>query len=116
LWCRKTTSGEFTILDVIPGRTPEHGEVLRVAESLARAGRVPRVLVDLSRFDLLSSAFVSRLVMLNKGILRANGRLVLFGLRQFVRDTFVRTRIDSIIEVFDDEQTARTSLQSEPRE
>jgi len=101
-------------LDVIPGRTPEHAEVIRLAESLARSGRVPRVLVDLSRFELLSSAFVSRLVMLNKGVRRANGRLVLCGLRRFVRDTFVRTRLDTIIEVFDDEETAWASLQSTP--
>lgn len=89
--------------------------MLRVAETLARSGSVPRVLVDLSRFDLLSSAFVSRLVVLNKGVQRANGRLALFGLRQFVRDTFVRTRLDSVIEVFDDKETAQASLLSEPQ-
>ncbi len=114
LWCRKRMINGIVTLDVIPGRTPEHAEVIRLAESLARSGRVPRVLVDLSRFELLSSAFVSRLVMLNKGVRRANGRLVLCGLRRFVRDTFVRTRLDTIIEVFDDEETAWASLQSTP--
>lgn len=114
LWCPKRMTDGIVILDVIPGRTPEHAEVIRLAESLERTGRAPRVIVDLSRFELLSSAFVSRLVMLNKGVKRAKGRLVLCGLRQFVRETFVRTRLDTIIDVLDDEKAARASLQSTP--
>ena len=112
LWCRRRTVGDVVVLDVIPGRTPEHGEVVRVAESLVRLGGPPRVVVDLSRFDLISSAFVAALVVLNRATQRAKGKLVLCGMRRFVRDTFVRTKLDTVIEVSDDEKSARARLQS----
>jgi len=113
LWCCKRMVDDVVVLDVIPGGTPGHGQVMRVADSLVRSGDAPRVVVNLSRFDLMNSAFVARLVALNKRVRSAKGRFVLCGLNRLVWETFVGARLDKLFEVSDDQESALARVQAE---
>ena len=110
LWCRKKMMGGVAVLHVVPGRTPEHGEVEQLGEALERPGGGPRVIVELSALDFMSSAFIARLVALNKRIRAAGGKLVLCGLHPFVREAFHDSRLERIFEIADDEKAALASF------
>jgi len=101
---------EVVVLDVLPKITLEHADIEPLVRSLVRSGGPPHVVVDLSRIDLISSLLVAKLVVLNKQVKRAKGRLSLCGLREVVREVFASTKLDTIIEVLDDEEAALASL------
>ncbi len=111
LWCRKRTVGDVVVLDVMRGRTPEHTDIVRLCESLVGCGNIPRVTVDLSELEFINSAFVARLVHLNKRIRAAKGRLVLCGMDHIlVWDAFYSTNLYKIFEISDSEETALANL------
>jgi anti-anti-sigma factor len=101
---------DVAILHVVAGRTPEHAEIERLADSLISSGGVPRVVVDLSALDFMSSAFIARLVALNKRIQAANGRAILCGLHPFVREAFHDSRLERVFDISDDQEAALASL------
>jgi anti-anti-sigma regulatory factor len=100
---------DVVVLSVLPDRTPEHSDIERLAESLVRCGGVLRVVADLSDVGI-SSAFVARLVALNKRVVAANGKLVLYGLSPFLRDAFVDSRLDKVFDIREDLEAALTSF------
>lgn len=111
LWCRKRMVGDVVVLDVLPGRTPEHTDAVHLAKSLAARGGVPRVIIDLSELEFVNSAFVARLVHLNKRIRSANGRLVLCGMDSFlVWDAFYATNLYRVFDIAENEEAALAAL------
>jgi len=101
---------DVAVLCVIPGRTPEHTEIELLADSLINSGQVARVVVELSTLDFMSSAFIARLVALNKRTQAAEGRLILCGLHPFVREAFHDSRLERVFEISDDLEAALASL------
>jgi anti-anti-sigma factor len=97
------------VLDVVPERTPEDADAVRMGGALVGSSGSPRVVVDLSRLDVISSPLLAKLITLNRRILRAEGRLILCGMQSFVRDTFASTKLDQLFEICDDEEAALTS-------
>ena len=67
----------------------------------------------MSRLEFISSLFLAKLVILKREIQRNKGRLVLYGLQPFVRDTLASTKLDTFFEIADDEEAALASLQPE---
>jgi anti-anti-sigma factor len=110
LWCRKKNVNGVAVLDILPDSVPEPTDVERVVESLVGSKRVPHVLVDLSRLEFVNSSFLARLLLLKNRIRHDNGRLILYGLRGLVRDTLASTKLDTILEIADDEKDALASL------
>lgn len=110
LWCHKRLVGDVVVLDVMRGRTPEHTDVVRLAKSLVRRGGIPRVVVDLSVLDFVNSAFVARLVDLNKRIRAAEGKLVLCGMQFLVWDAFHSTNLYKIFDMSENEEAALANL------
>jgi len=110
LWCYKKNAADVVVLEVIPGMTPEHEDVERLCKTLSGCGSTPRVIVDLSDIELVGSAFVARLIAMNKRIRAAGGRLILCGLCPFVQDTFHGSRLDRVFEVAEDEEAALARL------
>jgi anti-anti-sigma factor len=101
---------DIVVLGVIPGRTPEHAEIERLADSLVSSGRAACVVVELSALDFMSSAFIARLVALNKRMQAAERRLILCGLHPFVREAFHDSRLERVFEISDDLEAALASL------
>jgi anti-sigma B factor antagonist len=88
-----------TVLEVLPGRTPEPWDVEEVVDALVRHGAAARVFVDLSELDTVDSAFVARLVSMSKLLRSSAGRLLLCGLRPVVREMFDHLRLDKAFEI-----------------
>ncbi len=102
VWCRRRVTNGETILEVLPDRLPEPWEVEQVADALVREAAA-RVVVDLHRLDSLESAFVARLVSLNKRVRSAGRQLVLRGLSPVVREMFGHLRLDKAFDISDGE-------------
>jgi anti-anti-sigma factor len=98
------------VLEVMVGRTPTHAEIERLVESLVRSRDVPRMLVDMSSLDFITSALVARLITINRRLNEAKGSLVLFGLSPFVRDLLVEMRLDGVFQIAEDEEAALATL------
>ncbi len=109
IWCRRRFTQGDTVLDVLPQRTPEPHDVIQVVESLTRGGAAPCVTVNLAQLDTVDSAFVARLVSMNKQIRSSGGRLILSGLSTVVREVFEQLRLDRAFEIEDrsDESATR---------
>jgi len=110
LWCCKKTVDGIVILCVVPGVTPDLEQIDRLCESLKDSDDNPRVIVDLSAIDVASTALAARIVALQKRIASANGKLVLCGLNRVMRDTFYGCRLDRILDICDDQETALARL------
>ena len=99
LWCCQRDSAHEVVLEVLPGRTPTVEDIERLNQALLSSGEVPHVIADLSALDLISSALVAMLVLLNKRIRAAKGTLQLCGLNEVVREVFDRFKLNSIFEI-----------------
>jgi anti-anti-sigma factor len=106
IWCRRRASTGATVLEALPGRTPEPWDVDQVVESLVGQGAADRVIVDLGRLDMVDSAFVARLLSVHKRIRASGGHLVLCGLCPVVREMFEHLRLDKAFEISDAEPDA----------
>lgn len=111
MWCRKRMVGDAVVLQAIAGRTPEHAHVIRLCESLVACGGSPRVIVDLSELEIVNSAFVARLVSLNKRIRAAKGKLVLCGMHHIlVWDAFFGSNLHTVFDISENEDAACANL------
>lgn len=100
LWCRERTPGDdVTELEVLPQRTPEPWDVDQLVKALVARNAHRHVVVNLSRLDMIDSAFVARLVSLNKLVHAAGGRFVLQGLCPLIQETFAHLRLDQAFEM-----------------
>ncbi len=66
----------------------------------------------MSRFDRINSLLLAKLIVLSRRIKRAKGKLVLCGLQEFIRETFASTKLDTLFEIVEDEETALDSFLS----
>ena len=112
LWCRKRMVGDVAVLSVLAGNSPEQGDIERLAQSLVRSGRAPSVVVDLSRLDTIRSSLMAWLILLERRLDAARGKLVLCGLTPVVCEVFRRTRIENLFEIVDSTTEALSTLNS----
>ena len=101
IWCRRRVARGKTLLEVLPDRMPEPWDVEQIADALIREDAASEVVVVLHRLVSLESAFVARLVTLNKRIRSSGGRLVLCGLSPVVREVFEHLRLDRAFDISD---------------
>lgn len=103
-------AGDVVILEVMPGRTPEHAEMERVADALLVSEDAPQVIANLSDLDFVNSALMARLVALNKRMRAAEGRLILCGMQPVVQAAFEDARLHKVFEIQPSEQAALAAL------
>lgn len=103
LWCCQRDGDGEVVLEVVPGRTPTVEDIQSLSHSLLARDIVPHVVVDLSALDVVSSALVAMLVLLNKRIRAAAGTLQLSGLNEVVREVFHRFKLDSLFDIIETE-------------
>ena len=104
LWCRRRLPGTETILEVLPERTPEPWEAKQLVGSLIARNPHALVRMDLSQSQIVDSAFVARLISMNRSIRGAGGRFVLRGMCSTIREVFAQLRLDQAFEIVEDEQ------------
>jgi anti-sigma B factor antagonist len=83
-------SGEFSIASVsgdIDGKTAPDAQ----AQLVALLGRKPRLVVDMSRVGFLSSGGLRMMLLLYRQAASLNGRLVVVGLSDEIKDTLSMT-------------------------
>jgi len=112
LWCRSRIVDDVVLLDVQPERTPDQTEIERLADSLVAARDVPRVVVNLSDLDHVSSLLMAKLLVLNRRLQGTGGALILCAMQPYVRQAFCSTKLDTLFEIADDEDTALADLLS----
>lgn len=73
-------------------------------EQLTRllGGASPRLVVDLSQLDYISSAGLRVLLLVARKVQQAHGKLVMFGLSPGVREVFSISGFDTIFVIRDD--------------
>lgn len=108
LWCRMRIVDDVAVLDILPDRVPSDED--RLADSLAGPGDAPQVILNLSGVDLVGSLFLARLLVLHERIQQDKGRLVLCCLHPLVRDALATAKLDTILEIAEDEVSALASF------
>jgi len=98
---------DVAVLYVSPEPTPEPSEIDDLVDSL---GRVPRIVVDLSRFETVLSELLGSLLLMQKLVQRRKGSITVCGLGQIPREIFALTRFDTLVEIAVDTETALASL------
>ena len=102
LWCRRRFPATGTELELLPERTPEPSEVQQLVESLVAKGVHKTVRLDMSQLKIVDSAFVARLVSMNRSIRESGGRLILHGMCSIIREMFAQLRLDRAFEIVED--------------
>jgi anti-anti-sigma regulatory factor/DNA-directed RNA polymerase subunit RPC12/RpoP len=107
IWCRQRSvaGSEELVLEVLPERTPQPWDVDHVVSALVRNGTFERVVLDMSRLEIVNSSFVARLVAMNKKIRAVGGRLYLQGLSPVMREIFGQLRLDKAVLIIGDDGT-----------
>ena len=81
-------------------------------EQLTRlvSGETPRLVIDLSQLDYISSAGLRVLLLVARKVQQANGKLALFGLTPGVHEVFSISGFDTILTIRDDATAARDAV------
>lgn len=79
---------------------------------LVQSRSEPRVAIEMSKIDYLSSSGVAILVGLKRRIETRDGKIVLYRLQQIVRDLLHVMKLDRYFVIVDDEEQAVASLRS----
>lgn len=105
-----------TVADVISGKIATNQDIQRVSEAFLAAGRPPKVILNLSGVQLVSSSFIAGLIALNRRMNDAQGKLVLCQLSTIVRETLAGAKLDRILTSFETENDALAFFSSPPPE
>ena len=92
-----TLSGELDFENTVWLRGELHG--------LLKEGRV-KILLDMNSVDLISSYTVGVFVAFARDLRERGGDIKFLHLQRRVRDTFAATRIDHILDLFDNREAA----------
>ena len=103
LWCRRRFPATGTELEVLPERTPEPCEIQQLVEALVAKGAHTSVRLDMSLLKIVDSAFVARLVSMNRSIRESGGRLILHGMCSIIREMFIQLRLTKAFEIVEDD-------------
>jgi anti-sigma B factor antagonist len=73
-------------------------------------GEAPRLAIDLTGLDYISSAGLRVLLLAARKVQQAHGKLALFGLAPHVREVFAISGFDTIFQVRDDAAAALAAV------
>lgn len=102
------------LLITLPER-PQQGDELEEVTKILSEKADHDVMVDFSRVELLTSATLCRLMILDR-LLRGLGRvLVLYNVFSEIRHVFIRTGLETVFEFAEDELAALRHIRSASR-
>jgi len=90
------------VLEALPGRTPALEDIDRLTRALLASHHELHVTIELSALEIVNSALVAMLVLLNKRLRAAGGSLRLCGLTPVVREIFSRFKLNTLFEIVDE--------------
>jgi anti-anti-sigma factor len=110
LWfVRKTVDG-VVVLTFVPGLMLASESLDRVDEVRSAVGDATRAVLDLSQLNFLSSLFLGMLVALHRQMSDDLGQLKICGIHPDNRESFRFTRLDTMLDICEDEQSALASF------
>ena len=95
VWFRSQEDTGFVVLNLMADLDLERADLERVGRLLVESAGAPRVVLNLSNVEYVSSTFLGRLLAMQKRIDTAGGSLVLAGLNPVVREIFQVTKLES---------------------
>jgi anti-anti-sigma regulatory factor len=110
LWFVRKPHDEVAILVFLPGLISGSESLPRVDEVVEAIAGASRVAADLSRLRVITSMFLGMLVSLQRKVVAAQGKLKLFGVSPGQRPVFSSTKLDTVLDIHADEQSALASF------
>jgi ABC-type transporter Mla MlaB component len=104
LWCRRRLPTERIELEVLPVRVPEPWEVDQLTNALLGQTSSQRVMIDLSRLEMVDSLLVARLVTMNRRIQESGRQLTLTGMCKVVREVFAQLHLDRVFDIVEEKK------------
>ena len=88
----------------------EAGKFRATVLELAKGGPTPKLILNMQHVDYIDSTGLGALVMAYTSMQRANGKIKLLNLSRRGIELLVMTKLTTIFEVFNDEQSAINSF------
>jgi len=102
----QSLTGEVTVLSFIHTQLLDGQIGNELAQDFAALAHHPRVLVDFSNIEALSSAPLGKLICLNRKIRSRGGQLKMYHLSDNVRKLMERLRLDRFFDIYETEAEA----------
>lgn len=109
-WFLRRDEQGIAILEALSGKISINQDIARVSGALQPETGPPRVVLNLSRLQLVSSSFMAGLIALHKSVSAAGGKLILCGLSTVVRETLNGAKLDRLLNIESTEQAALDSF------
>lgn len=110
LWFVRKPHDEVAVLIFLPGLISGSESLPRVDEVATAVAGASRVAVDLSRLRVITSMFLGMLVSLQRKVVAGQGKLKVFGVSPGQRAVFKATKLDTVLDLHADEQSALASF------
>jgi len=106
-------AGDVTVVNFVDKKILEEQSIQTIGDQLFELvdgeGR-KKLVLNFSNVEYLSSAALGKIIALNNRVKKAGGKLALCKIKPDIKDVFVITKLDKIIKIVDDEQTAIQSV------
>lgn len=101
------TIGDVLVVNFIDRKILDEQNIQIIGEQLfGLVEQNPKILLNFSNVEYLSSAALGKLIALNKKVKAADGRLILCGIDPNIYEVFELTRLDQILKIEQNEQDA----------
>jgi anti-anti-sigma factor len=110
LWFSKREIDDVIILDVISGKVAINQEIGKVCEALILHEKTPKIILNLSHVQFVSSSFIAGLIALHKRFRAAGGQLVMYGMSPVVWETLQGAKLDKLLNITATESEALSSF------
>jgi anti-sigma B factor antagonist len=101
------TIGDVLVVNFVDRKILDEQNIQVIGEQLfGLVDQNQKILLNFSNVEYLSSAALGKLIALNKKVKAADGRLILCSIDPNIYEVFELTRLDQILTIEKDEQTA----------
>jgi anti-sigma B factor antagonist len=101
------TIGDVLVVNFVDRKILDEQNIQIIGEQLfGLVDQNSKILLNFSNVEYLSSAALGKLIALNKKVKAATGRLILCSIDPNIYEVFELTRLDQILKIEKDEQTA----------
>lgn len=105
--------GDVVVATVVQTRVVEASnadQFFREVEEIVTSRDVKRLLIDLSQVEYMSSAALGSIIKLHRKLSSDKRRLALLCPRASIRDLFGLTKLDTVLDIHDEQESALRSL------
>jgi anti-sigma B factor antagonist len=95
---------------VLPGVDQERADMQSVGKNLVQSRLAPRIIVDLSCLEWISSTFLNELLQMRMIVHAAGRKLILCGLQPVVLEVFQISKLDGLFDFSRNTESALSSF------